>query len=255
MLRPADRARGVTLEICVDSLAGAAAAIAGGCDRIELCSALPLGGLTPSAGLVQAVVALTRPAGVPVHAMVRPRAGRFDYDASEWTVAAAEARALVDEGVDGLVFGATKMGQLAAVDMAEWISLLGKHRPALTLHRAIDTVDDPVAAVEEAVALGFDHILTSGGATSAMAGAATIARMVVRAEGRCSIIAGAGVGPGNAAALIEATGVAALHGSASTAAEPKEDQFGFGPQPRMTSAVVVKQLREVIDHQSNLGQL
>lgn len=79
----------VALEICVESAVGAAAAIAGGCDRIELCSALALGGLTPSAGLVADVLALAVPAGVPVRAMVRPRAGWFDYDADDMALALA----------------------------------------------------------------------------------------------------------------------------------------------------------------------
>ncbi|NIJ29971.1 copper homeostasis protein [Sphingomonas insulae] len=246
----------MTLEICVESAAGARAAIAGGCDRIELCAALALGGLTPSAGLLASVLAVARPAGVPVHAMVRPRPGGFDYDADDLALAAAEARALVEGGAQGLVFGATGDGRLATEYLARWIETLGTERPALTLHRAIDVVDDPVAAVEQAVALGFGHILTSGGAASAMAGASVIARMAERADGRCEIIAGAGVNPGNAAALIEATGVGALHGSASVAADADvDDRFGFGPMPRRTSEDVVRQLRQVIDHKSNLGQL
>lgn len=136
----------VALEICVESAAGAAAAIAGGCDRIELCGALALGGLTPSAGLVAEVLALAVPAGVPVRAMVRPRAGGFDYDAEDLALALAEARALVAAGVQGLVFGATAGGKLAEQAMRAWIAGLGEDRLPLTLHRAIDVVADPVAA-------------------------------------------------------------------------------------------------------------
>lgn len=248
--------RRVTLEICVESPAGAAAAIAGGCDRIELCATLAMGGLTPSAGLVAAVLAHARPAGIPVHAMVRPRPGGFDYDAETWALAVAEAQALAAAGVQGLVFGATAGGALDVGGLADWIAALGPDRPVLTLHRAIDVVDDPVAAVEQAVALGFDHILTSGGARSAAEGAATIARMVARADGRCAVIAGAGVRPDNVAALIAETRVPAVHGSASVPAEGGvEDRFGFGPLPRRTSAALVRELRGVIDHKSNLGQL
>lgn len=136
----------VALEICVESAAGAAAAIAGGCDRIELCSALALGGLTPSAGLVSQVLAMAGPAGVPVRAMVRPRAGGFDYGAEDMALALAEARALVTAGVQGLVFGATAGGRLAEREMGAWIAGLGDDCPPLTLHRAIDVVADPVAA-------------------------------------------------------------------------------------------------------------
>ncbi|MGP7796229.1 copper homeostasis protein CutC [Sphingomonas sp. CLY1604] len=255
MVGSARRTGAVALEICVESVAGAMAAIAGGCDRIELCSALALGGLTPSAGLVAGVLEVAVPAGVPVRAMVRPRPGDFAYDAADLALAAREARALIAAGVQGLVFGATDGGALATAALQEWCAGLGAEVP-LTLHRAIDVVADPVAAVDVAVALGFDHILTSGGARSAPEGAATIARMVERAAGRCTIMAGAGVAPGNVAALVAATGVAAVHGSASEAVTVIEnDRFGFGPHPRTTSVSLVRGLREPIDDKSNLGQL
>ena len=245
---------GVALEICVESAAGAAAAIAGGCDRIELCGALALGGLTPSAGLVAAVLAVATPAGVPVRAMVRPRPGGFDYDADTLALAITEAQALAAAGVQGLVFGATSQGVLAVEAIALWVAALGDDRPALTLHRAIDVVDDPVAAVDAAVALGFDHVLTSGGARSAPAGAETIAAMVARAAGRCTIMAGAGVAPANVAALVAQTGVRAVHGSASDPAPAETDRLGFGPLPRPTNVNTVKALRRAIDDKSNLRQ-
>lgn len=246
----------VALEICVESPQAAAAAIAGGCDRIELCSALALGGLTPSAGLVAAVLDIARPAGVPVHAMVRPAAGGFDYDAATLALAAQEAAMLAAAGVQGLVFGATRDGMLDEPALAAWIAALPMPSLALTLHRAIDVVTDPVAAVDVAVRLGFGRILTSGGAASAPLGSATIAAMVARATGRCAIMAGAGVSPANVAALIAATGVHEVHGSASVAADaPADDRLGFGPPPRITSRAIVTQLRQAIDDKSNLGQL
>ncbi len=242
------------LEICVESVAGAAAAVAGGCDRIELCSALALGGLTPSAGLVEGVLAVTAPAGIPVRAMVRPRPGGFDYDADDLALALAEARTLIAAGVQGLVFGASADGGLAREALAEWRDGLGADI-GLTLHRVVDVLDDPVAAVEDAVALGFDRVLTSGGATNALAGAETIARMFARAGGRCAIIAGAGVSPANVAALIAATSVREVHGSASEAVPQPHDAFGFGPMPRRTSASIVAALRQAVDDKSNIRQL
>lgn len=256
MVSQTNRPPRVALEICVESAVGAAAAIAGGCDRIELCSALALGGLTPSAGLVAQVLALAAPAGVPVRAMVRPRAGGFDYDPDDLALALAEARSLVAAGVQGLVFGATVGGMLDERAMRAWIAGLGEDRPPLTLHRAIDVVTDPVAAVDVAIALGFEHVLTSGGAPSAAAGAPTIAAMVRRAAGRCTIMAGAGVSADNAGLLLDATNVSALHGSASDPVpEQPHDRLGFGPLPRQTNANRVAALRAVIDDKSNLGQL
>lgn len=246
----------IAIEICVESGAGAEAAIAGGCDRIELCGALALGGLTPSAGLVARVLALARPANVPVRAMVRPRAGGFDYDADDLATAVAEARALIAAGVQGLVFGATDGPVLAVEAMRDWVAALGEARPPLTLHRAIDVVDDPVAAVDAAVALGFDHILTSGGAADALAGAETIAAMVARAAGRITVMAGAGVAPATVAALVARTGVAAVHGSASVAATVRTaGRLNFGPMPRRTGRDTVIALRQAIDDKSNLRQL
>lgn len=242
---------GVQLEICVEDLAGVAAAIAGGADRIELCSALAVGGLTPSAALADAALELARAAGVRVHAMVRPRGGGFTYDAGELALAAAEARTLVAQGVDGLVFGAVRDGQLDGPALERWVGAVRADSAAvrLTLHRAIDTLDDPVAAVDIAIRLGFDRILTSGGAVTAPEGVATLARMVGRAAGRCRIIGGAGVRPDNAAAVL-AAGTHDLHGSASRAGAPLAPRLaalGFGPAPRPTDPDIVRALRRIID--------
>ncbi|MBI0473831.1 hypothetical protein D9601_00440 [Sphingomonas sp. MA1305] len=250
----------IGLEICVDSVAGARAAIAGGADRIELCAALALGGLTPSQGLVAAVLAIAGPARIPVHAMVRPRPGDFAYDADMLALASAEAAALRKQGVEGLVFGAARDGMLDVAALRAWVDGLARPEapPALTLHRVVDLLDDPAAAVEPAIAMGFSRILTSGGAPSAPAGAATIARMVARADGRCSIMAGAGVQADNVAALIAATGIREVHGSASGAGRPEDEassKLGFGPNPRLTDINAVARLRHVIDEITNIGQM
>jgi copper homeostasis protein len=241
------------LEICVDDIAGVHAAIAGGAERIELCSALALGGLTPSAGLVEAALNAARPAGVPVHAMVRPRPGDFHYDEDEATLALRETLALIAQGVDGLVFGASYGGRLDEPLLAGWVAAArAAGRPvSLTLHRAIDVTVDPVAAVDVAVACGFDRILTSGGAPTAEEGAGRIARMVARAGDRCRIMAGGGVRSDNAARLLAMTGVRDLHGSASVAvieADEKAAALGFTALPRRrTDEATVRALRAVID--------
>ena len=180
------------LEICTDSPAGVAAAIAGGADRIELCSALEIGGLTPSAGLVAEVRDATRSAGVALVAMVRPRGGDFTYDDAELALAIAEAQALIAQGVDGLVFGAVRDGQVDMAASAHWMEQVreaaGMPLPC-TFHRAIDLLADPVDAVDAITALGFTRILTSGGALRAIDGVDVIARMVGagRVARRCGI--------------------------------------------------------------------
>ena len=240
------------LEICVDDIAGVAAAIAGGADRIELCAALALGGLTPFAAMVDAALPMARRSGTAIYAMVRPRAGDFTYDADELALATADARALIAQGVDGLVFGAVRDGRLDEPALEAWMAVVAAaSRPvALTLHRAIDVTADPVAAVDVAARLGFDRILTSGGASTASQGSATIARMVAQSEGRCRIMAGSGVRPDNAAALLATTGIYELHASASLSMEEADERvaaLGFAtPARRRTDAAIVRALREVL---------
>jgi copper homeostasis protein len=217
----------ILLEICVDDLAGVHAAAEGGADRIELCSALALGGLSPSPAF--AAAALER--GLVVHAMVRPRAGDFVYSPDELELMVAEIRAFAAVGVAGVVVGATREDGSPDRDS------LARLRDAaagldIVLHRAIDLAPDPCAAVELAVSLGFDHVLSSGGAQTALEGAATLSKMVEVAAGRINIMAGSGVTADNVVELIRATGVQAVHASASDQRswpDPRIGSFGFGP--------------------------
>lgn len=242
-----------TLEICVDDLAGVAAAIGGGAHRIELCSALALGGLTPSAAMVDAALRAAAGTGTAVHAMVRPRGGDFAYGDDEVALACAEADSLIAQGVDGLVFGAACDDRLDEAALETWTACVAAAgRPvALTLHRAIDVTADPVAAVDVAVRLGFGRILTSGGEPTAPEGSETIARMVARAGSRCRIMAGSGVRPDNVAALLAATGVRELHASAGTAVQEIEERvtrLGFARPPRRrTDLSAVRALRAALD--------
>ena len=239
------------LEICVEDVDGAQAAVAGGADRIELCAALAVGGLTSSLPLAAAVLRIARPAGVSVHAMVRPRDGDFAYDAATLDLALGEGEALLAAGCDGLVFGACAGGQLDQETLKRWTRQFGGRSVELTLHRAIDLVRDLPEAVEQAVALGFDRILSSGSAIAALEGAATLRAMVERAAGRCRIAAGAGVRAGNVAALIAATGVDEVHASASVAeaVHPAVLRLGFAAGPRRrTSEVEVAALRRAVNH-------
>ena len=241
------------LEICVEDLAGVAAALEGGADRIELCSALALGGVTPSTQLLVAALDLCRPKQVPVHVMVRPRAGDFDYDESDLKLALSEGEALVDAGADGLMFGATRDGGLDLAGLRRWVERFRGQTTRsfsaleLSLHRAIDTLDDLVAAVDEAVGLGFGRILSSGGASNAAVGAPTLARMVERAGGRCRIAAGAGIVPGNVRQIIAASRVDEVHSSASTVVgtEARLVSLGFAGETRkITAASLVRALKD-----------
>lgn len=219
----------VHLEVCIDDIASLEACANGGADRVELCSALDLGGLTPSPGLI--AVAAKSP--VPVRAMIRPRAGDFCFTEAEADVMLADIAAIRAVGLAGVVLGATTaMNELDRALLTRLVAAadgLGK-----TLHRAVDLLADPVVAVDLAIDLGFDCILTSGGALTAEAGAAAIAAMVKRAAGRIDIMAGSGVRPENAAAIRRATRVDWLHSSCSRAMANGSDirHFGFGPVER-----------------------
>ncbi|WP_242125445.1 copper homeostasis protein CutC [Sphingobium sp. Sx8-8] len=243
----------IQLEICVDRLSDLETAISGGADRIELCGALALGGLTPSAGLARLAVERARASGRTVRAMVRPRDGDFAYDAAMLETAVAEGEALIDAGVDGLVFGAVRHGRLDADALGGWTAAMRARRGdvGLTLHRAIDLVDDPVAAVDLAVELGFDRILTSGGAVRAMDALPVLAAMHRRAGGRIVIMPGSGIRAANAHQLLTATGVQEVHASASMEGDAPDTGalamgFALGPA-RRTSLAEVRALRGVLD--------
>ena len=231
------------LEIAVTSATGAVAARDGGADRVELCSALELGGVTPSQGLTEAAVAT----GVPVHALVRCRPGGFAYDADELDVMVREIRALVRSGVAGVVVGALRDDGSLDVEAVRWFveaaldaaaphagvtpqelaetpvrdggsrRLPGVSPLEITVHRAVDRAADPVAAVAALAGLGVTRVLTSGGASTVGAGLASgvLARMV-EAAGDVQVMAGGGVQLGDVPALVAAR-VDAVHLSAKRA--------------------------------------
>lgn len=208
---PADQVREpFVLEIAANSLASALAAQAGGASRIELCAALELGGLTPS----PAQIALVRDRlSIPVHVLVRPRAGDFAYGDEEHATMLADIAHCAATGCDGVVVGAlTANGDVDVARCRELAAAAG--RLDLTFHRAIDVCRDPVAALEAVIGLGFRRVLSSGGAASAMEGRANLRRLIARAAGRIEVMPGAGIDAGNAAALMAATGAREFHASA-----------------------------------------
>ncbi|HWU80129.1 MAG TPA: copper homeostasis protein CutC [Caulobacter sp.] len=219
----------ILLEVCVDTPAGLAAAIAGGADRIELCAALALQGLTPAPGLM----ALAAEAPIPIYPMIRPRNGDFCYAAGDLDAMRRDIDAVRAYGLAGVVIGANRPdGEL---DLAV-LEKLVEHAKGLgmSLHRSFDLVPDQSAALEVAIDLGFERVLTSGGALTAQAGGERISALVEQAAGRIGILAGAGVKPGNVAELVKRTGVREVHGSFGgpiPGAEPgsKLGAMGFVP--------------------------
>lgn len=236
------------LEVCVEDIGGVSAAVEGGADRIELCTALPCGGLTPSIALIKEAVR----APVPVHVLIRPRAGDFIYDAREADLLAADTGSAVAAGAAGIVIGATGADGLLDIVLLEKLVRVARSaaeqrgtQVPVTLHRAFDLCREPLVALEAAVRLGFARILTSGGAETALAGRAMLTALAREARGRIKILAGAGINPSNVAAIL-ATGVDEIHASCQLslpAPHTKIIELGFvSARPSHTAASAVKAL-------------
>lgn len=194
------------LEVCVDSVEGMLAAAGAGADRIELCSALEVGGLTPSAGQMARAVELS----VPVHALIRSRAGDFRFNDEEVATMIADIGAARRAGLAGVVIGAADdAGRLDVPALEKMREAAGPM--SVTLHRVFDLVPDFAEAVEAAVALGCDRILTSGGAVGAPEGAMAIKAIVGMADGRIRIMPGAGITSANVADLLSRVPVDEVH--------------------------------------------
>ena len=210
------------IEICVDSLDSALAAQRGGASRVELCSALSEGGVTPSHGLIRSVrAALT----IQVFVIVRPRGGDFVYSANEFQVMQKDVLNARNLGCDGVVFGLlTPEGD---VDIPRTHELVELARPLeVTFHRAFDEARDLDEALEAAIGCGVDRILTSGGASSARSGATTLARLQAQARGRIQIMAGGGVRPHNVTELLRITKIGAVHSALISLPLPANEAHG-----------------------------
>jgi copper homeostasis protein len=202
----------LSLEICVESLESALAAERGGAQRIELCSALSEGGLTPSAGLIAACSRLA----VECYVMIRPHGGDFLYSDLEFELMKDEIQRAKELGADGVVFGILTADGRVDVERTRALVELAAPLP-VTYHRAFDMTPDLDAALEAVIATGAVRILTSGGAPSVPEGLDAIAWVVQRAAGRIRIMPGGGVKPGNIAEIARMTGATEFHSSARDA--------------------------------------
>ncbi|WP_206243995.1 copper homeostasis protein CutC [Novosphingobium terrae] len=244
IVMPHIREHGPLVELAVDTQAGLAIGQAAAVDRIELCSALDLGGLTPSAGLMY----LASGCGVPVRAMIRPRPGDFVWTAGDIRQMERDIAAVAKAGLAGVVVGANRPD--GTLDIAALGTLIGQAKAfglEVALHRCFDLTPDLAEALETAIALGVQTILTSGGQTSALAGAAQIRDLVAQAGDRVEILAGGGVRSDTVAALLAETGVRAIHAACGTGAESHDAKaiaLGYVTgRERTTSAAVLAELQ------------
>ncbi len=213
----------VVIEVAAQSLYSAHAARMGGADRIELCTALSTGGLTPDVGLLNAVL---DEVPLPAHVLIRPRVGDFVYDSHEIKTMAAAIRMCRRLGAPGVVFGCLDRHGRVPPDQ---LRLLAEEASGMdiTFHRAIDLAADWPTVLDLLVELQFDRVLTSGQAKSAHEGVPVIAAMREHVDGCLTIMPGAGIGSHNLEALIQLTGCREFHASAKRS-RPLEGTDGLG---------------------------
>lgn len=237
----------VTLEVAVTTADEARRAVEAGADRLELCSALDLGGLTPSPGTfleVRAAVA------VPVYVLLRPRPGGFTYLDHDFAALRRDADWFMQNGATGIVFGVlTHRGRIDQVRCAELVALSnGK----AVFHRAFDFLLNLPAELDELIVLGFERVLTSGGAATATDGQAMIAELARRADGRIGILPGGGIRPNNVANLLAETGCGQVHASLRCGVGSRllYDHPSLGRQmgeQSTTDAALVREMRAMLD--------
>jgi copper homeostasis protein len=201
----------IVFELCAETMEACLAAQEGGADRIELCAALKMDGLTPSHALIEQAVSGCR---IPVHVMVRPHAESFHYDASAFSTMCDEVQYIRSVGAAGVVLGVLLVN--GAVDIERTRALVQMAHPLeVTFHRAFDATPDLEQALEDVVAAGCHRVLTSGGAADVVAGSAMLARLVECASDRIAVAVGGGLRLHNARQVSRRTGARHFHGSLS----------------------------------------
>ncbi len=244
----------IILEVLIDSVDAAQAAQAGGADRLELCQNLMEGGTTPSAGLIEAVVASV---SLPVQVMLRPRGGDFCYTATEFDVLHRDLAVAQKAGAAGVVFGILcPDGSIDAQRCAELLAAAGSLN--VTFHRAFDVARDPGVALEQLIALGIPRVLTSGQEATVFEGADLIAELIRQAAGRIVVMPGGGIRERNVQRIIGQTRATEIHVSASgpvaSAMEFRNSRVFMGREMRppefswnSVDAARVRGYRELVD--------
>lgn len=232
------------LEICCGSYEDALNAYRGGAERVELNSALHLGGLTPTAACLSLVLRDTK---LKVICMVRPRGAGFCYTAAEKAQMFAEAEELLSHGSHGIAFGfLTENGQIDVDETRQMVQLIHQHGGEAVYHRAFDCVGNPYEAMDTLIELGVDRVLTSGLAEKAMAGKELIRTLQQRYGSQIELLAGSGVNASNARELMDYTGISQVHSSCKDwqtdpTTSGERVTYAFAPAPHESCYDVVSQ--------------
>lgn len=202
----------ILIEVCVDNAESAITAAKAGADRLELCSALSEGGLTPSKGLIEYVVSHVK---IPVFVLIRPRSGDFLYSRAEYDIIKSDIFSAKVAGASGIVIG--MLNSDGTIDTCRMKEVINMSNPLpVTFHRAFDMTADTYNSLEKVIEIGCKRILTSGGRLTAAAGSSLIAKLAQKAGDRIIIMPGAGINNRTFSELIEATGCSEYHLSGST---------------------------------------
>ena len=250
----------ILLEVCTATHADALAAAEGGADRLELNSALELGGLTPSLGVF---LQIRQQLAIPLCVMIRPRPGAFAYSDAEFASIRAEAKWFLDHGADAIVLGVLTPG--GEVDLPRCRELIGIAGPQKAIfHRAFDLVPRPLESLEQLIDLGFARIMTSGQEPTTSRGVSLIAELIRQAAGRIEILPAGGVTPENVGEIVGRTGCDQVHASLRSdrhdpsAAHRPLIRFGTSGEAgeghfRGTDASLVRRMRRELDalHEPN----
>ena len=198
-------------EVCAGSVQDCINAQLGGADRVELNSALHLGGLTPSLAMLKLVKEKT---SLKVICMDRPRAAGFCYDDVEIETMFEDAKILLENGADGISFGFLNSdATINVTETKKMVELIHQYQKEAVFHRAFDCVDDPMHAIKQLIDCGVDRILTSGLQPTAMQGASVLEKLQSAFGDQIELLAGSGINANNIRALKEQTGLHQFHGS------------------------------------------
>lgn len=199
------------VEICCGSYYDCLAAFNGGAKRVELNSALHLGGLTPSVGALQLAKAHT---DLKIITMVRPRGAGFNYHDADIETMFVDAKCMLENGADGIAFGFLNTdATIQTSNVKKMVELIHSYHKEAVFHRAFDCVNDPITSMQLLVDLGVDRVLTSGLKAKAVDGIKTIRQLQAQFGDRIEILAGSGINESNAAMLMEETGISQVHSS------------------------------------------
>ncbi len=244
----------ILLEVAVETLDDALAATRGGADRLELCAALEVGGLTQGAGVLQAIRAESP---LPIMAMVRPRSGGCHYNDRDFSVMLKDRDFLINHGVSGLVFGfLDRDGHIETDRLKAFLSGLPTEVETV-FHRAFDFVENAAESLEVLIGHNVTRILTSGLKPSITEGVATIRELIQLSNGRIEILGGGGIRLENVREVVEQTGLSQIHASCRATAQDRsprlrpEIRFGLPEMPpetvhRRTDASLVACMRAAL---------